>query len=134
MLQIAPTKIGQVIVLAREFDAKVAPWDDAGQGERDSDISSILESTSNDPVLAELKSFIDHLNVDEQVSLVAVMWVGRGTFEPEDLSEALETARNERINATSAYLLGVPLLADYLEDGLDRLGYSVEESEADSLR
>ena len=133
MLQIAPSKIGQVIVLAREFDAKVAPWDDSNQDERDDDIASILEATANDPIMAELKSFIDHLNEDEQVSLVAVMWVGRGTFEPEDLDDALSTARSERVNATSAYLLGVPLLADYLEDGLDRLGYSVEESEADSL-
>ena len=82
MLQIAPSKIGQVIVLAREFDAKVAPWDDGGQDERDSDIASILEATSNDPVLAQLRSFIDHLNVDEQVSLVAVMWIGRGTLSP----------------------------------------------------
>ena len=133
MLQIAPTKIGQVIVLAREFDAKVAPWDDSVRDDRDGDISSILEATANDPILAELKSFIDHLNEDEQVSLVAVMWIGRGTFEPEDLADALSTARSERVNATSAYLLGVPLLSDYLEDGLDRLGYSVEECEADSL-
>ncbi len=133
MLQIAPTKVGQVIVLAREFDAKVAPWDDASRDERDSDISSVLEATSNDPIAIQLRDFIDNLNEDEQVSLVATMWVGRGTFEPEDLDEALSTARTERVNKTSAYLLGVPLLADYLEDGLDKLGFSIEDSESDSL-
>ena len=133
MLQIAPTKVGHVIVLAREFDAKVAPWDDSSREERESDISSILEATSGDPIATQLRAFIDNLNEDEQVSLVALMWVGRGTFEPEDFDEALSTARSERVNKTSTYLLGVPLLADYLEDGLDKLGYSVEESEADSL-
>ena len=43
------------------------------------------------------------------------MWIGRGTYEAEDFSEAVTTARSERVNETSAYLLGVPLLADYLE-------------------
>ena len=55
------------------------------------------------------KTFIDELNVDEQVTLVALMWIGRGTYEAEDLEEALSTARSERVNETSAYLLGVPL-------------------------
>jgi hypothetical protein len=62
---------------------------------------------------------------------VALAWIGRGTFAPEDLDEAVETARNERVNATSRYLLGMPLLADYLEEGLDKLGISVEDAESD---
>jgi Protein of unknown function (DUF3775) len=74
-------------------------------------------------------AFIGGLNVDEQVSLVALTWIGRGTYGPEDLEEAIETARNERVNATSQYLLGIPLLADYLEEGLDKLGISVEDAE-----
>ena len=48
---------------------------------------------------------------------MALAWIGRGTFGPEDLDEAVETARNERVNATSRYLIGMPLLADYLEEG-----------------
>ena len=55
------------------------------------------------------------------------MWVGRGTYEPDDLEEAMSTARSERVNATSAYLLGVPLLSDYLSDGLEKLGITYEE-------
>ena len=57
------------------------------------------------------------------------MWIGRGTYEPDDIKEALDTARSERVNKTEDYLLGVPLLADYLEDGLDRMGISVESAE-----
>ena len=48
---------------------------------------------------------------------------------PEEFEEALSTARTERVNKTEDYLLGVPLLADYLEEGLDKLGYAIEDAE-----
>jgi hypothetical protein len=73
------------------------------------------------------------LNEDEQVSLVALAWIGRGSFGPEELDEALSTARAERTNRTEDYLLGMPMLSDYLEEGLDRLGYSVEDAEDEAL-
>ena len=133
MLQIAPEKVAHVIVRAREFDAKVAPWDDNNSDERADESDSILEQTTHDATADELKSFIDNLNVDEQVSLVALMWIGRGTFEGGDLDEAMATARSEQVNKTSAYLMGVPLLADYLETGLDTFGYSVEDAKTDII-
>lgn len=133
MLQIAPEQVGHVIVRAREFDAKVAPWDGSSSDEREDESDSILEQTTGDATADELKSFIDNLNVDEQVSLVALMWIGRGTFAGGDLDEAMATARSERVNKTSAYLMGVPLLADYLETGLETLGYSVEDAETDII-
>jgi hypothetical protein len=125
VLQIATEKVQYIITLARDFDAKVAPWETSE--EREEDVEAILEDSPNDPYEAQLKTFIDELNVDEQVSLVALMWIGRGTYEAEDLKEALSTARSERVNETSAYLLGVPLLSDYLTDGLEKLGISIEE-------
>lgn len=134
MLQIAPEKVAHVIVRAREFDANVERWDDDAIGDDGRDGSDAAPALRSDnPVVAELTAFIDGLNVDEQVDLVAVMWVGRGTFEPEDFAEAVETAQNERVNKTSAYLLGVPLLADYLEEGLDKMGFSIEDAEKDVL-
>ncbi|MGI9399740.1 MAG: DUF3775 domain-containing protein [Rhizobiaceae bacterium] len=126
MLNIAPEKVAHVIVLAREFDGQVESWDQAGD---DQDADSILESRSSGTVASALKTFISDLNVDEQVSLVAITWIGRGTYEPQELGDALETARAERVNPTEDYLLGIPLLADHLEAGLDRLGISVEDSE-----
>lgn len=126
MLDIAPEKVAHIIVLARELDSKVGAWD----GEIDeNDPDSILEVRANDPLEAELREFIADLNVDEQVSLVALMWVGRGTYEPEDWDEAVDTARSERVNKTENYLLGVPMLSDYLEEGLEKMGISVEDAE-----
>lgn len=125
MLQISPEKIAHVIVRARELDAKVGNWDAPGDS-MDSD--SILESRAGDATEDELRAFIAGLNEDEQASLVAVMWIGRETYGADELEEAIDTARAEATAPTEDYLLGVPLLADYLEDGLDALGISVEDA------
>ena len=130
MLNIAPEKVAHVIVLAREFDAQVDSWDQAGDEDGP---ETILESRSGQAIVSSLKAFIAEMNIDEQCNLVALTWIGRGTFEPEELNEAVETAQNERVNATEDYLVGIPLLADHLEAGLDRLGISVEDSEAGIL-
>ena len=130
MLNIAPEKVAHVIVLAREFDAQVDSWDQASD---DDDAETILESRSGSVVASALKTFIADLNVDEQSSLVALAWIGRGTYEPEELEEAKKTADAERDNPTEDYLIGIPLLADHLEAGLERLGISVEDSEAGIL-
>ncbi|PKP84456.1 MAG: hypothetical protein CVT80_08065 [Alphaproteobacteria bacterium HGW-Alphaproteobacteria-2] len=126
MLEITPDKVAEVIVLSRVLDAKVGNWDSESD---EDDGETILEMRRGDPAEQQLREFIEDMNEDEQASLVAVAWIGRGTFEPEDLEEAIQTARDEAVNATVDYLLGMPLLPDYLEDGLDKLGISVEEAE-----
>lgn len=131
-IDIAPEKVAHVIIKAREYDAKVAAWNDTPEeGDAEEDPSAILEDFSSDPTRAELAGFIGRLNFDEQANLVALAWLGRGTFEKEEFAEAVETARSERVNATAGYLLGMPLLADYLEEGLEKMGYSVDEIEGD---
>jgi uncharacterized protein DUF3775 len=130
-LEISPAKVGFVIVKAREIAAKVAAWDDGATSDHDAE--SILESFSDDATQDELMGFIRDLNEDEQVSLVALAWIGRGSFGPEELEDALATARAERNHRTEEYLLGMPLLPDYLEEALDRLGFSVEDAEDDAL-
>jgi hypothetical protein len=134
VLEIAPEKVAHVIIKAREFDAKVGAWDASPEdGDAEENPSAILEDLSNDPTAAEIAGFIDALNDDEQAHLVALAWVGRGTYEAEEFDEAVETARNEQINSTASYLLGLPLLADYLEEGLEKLGYSANDVESDVL-
>jgi hypothetical protein len=133
-IDIAPEKVAHVIIKAREYDAKVGAWDDSPEdGDAEEDPTAILEDFNNDPTRAELSSFINGLNYDEQANLVALAWVGRGTFEKEEFADAVETARAERINATASYLLGMPLLADYLEEGLEKMGFSVDDIESDLL-
>ncbi|MFB2531693.1 DUF3775 domain-containing protein [Paracoccus sp. p4-l81] len=122
MLPISPDKIGYVIIRAREFDSGVNAWEHQGSRRGQTGTES------------ELRDFIAGLNEDEQASLVAVMWIGRQTFSPEELPEAIATARAEATTPTEDYLMGVPNLADYLEEGMEALGLSSEEAEADILR
>lgn len=118
MLQISPAKIAHIIIRARQYDSGVDPW--AHQGSR-----------PQHGIRAELQDFIATLNEDEQASLVAVMWIGRESFEPEELEEAIQTARIERTTPTESYLMGEPRLADLLESGLEALGISPEDAEDD---
>jgi hypothetical protein len=130
-LEISPTKVGFVIVKAREYDSKVGAWDDGDTSDHDAE--SILEDFKDDSTVIELREFIRDLNIDEQVSLVALAWIGRGSFSADELEDALETARAEHNKRTAEYLLGIPLLSDYLEEGLSALGYSVEDAEDDAM-
>lgn len=124
MLEISPSKVARIIIRARELDAKTARWDTPSD---DAEADSILESRPSDATEDELRSYISDLNSDEQASLVALMWIGRDTFTADDLEEAIETAKSEASAPTEEYLLGIPLLSDYLTSGLESLGYDVEE-------
>jgi hypothetical protein len=128
MLEIQPEKVAHVAIRARELDAKVGRWD--GKGDT-ADADTILETRAGDATEGELRAFIDTLNADEQASLVAVMWIGRETFGADELAEAIQTAKDEATGPTADYLLGVPLLPDYLEDGLDALGFNPSDLEDD---
>ncbi len=77
--------------------------------------------------LTELKDFIDSLNEDEQADLVALTWIGRGTYTVDDWDEAVEVAHEEHPKRVARYLLSQPLLADELEEGLSELGLSCED-------
>jgi hypothetical protein len=133
-LDIAPEKVAHVIIKSREYNAKVGAWNaSTEEGDADEDPNSILEDFASDPTLGEIAGFIDALNDDEQAHLVALAWIGRGTFEPEEFDEAVDTARSEQGNSTAAYLLGQPLVSDYLEEGLEKLGFSAGDIESDVL-
>jgi hypothetical protein len=70
----------------------------------------------------ELQHLIDDLNVDEAAELVALVWVGRGDFDPGEWKKAVEMARASATNKTSAYLMGMPMLGDLLQEGLAAIG------------
>lgn len=104
-MEISARKVAQVAMMARELDR--------AEG--------------------ELRAFIDRMSEDEQAELVAIMWIGRGSFEAEELDEAIDTARTEATTPCADYLLGSPHLSDHLENGLDALGISAEDVENDLM-
>src|SRR5689334_23805822 len=116
-LGIATDKVCFVIVKARQFDVKEGNADpNSGSDAIDDGFTDVLEDKPDDPVFRELTGFINSLDVEEQLNLVALAWVGRGTYDKSEWNEALRTARQERNNRTAQYLLGLPLLGDYLEE------------------
>jgi hypothetical protein len=128
-LGIAPEKVRFVIVKARQFDVKQAEDDpDEGSDAIDDGMTDVLEDDpENDAVEQELREFINGLDEEEQINLVALAWLGRGTYGIEEWSEALDTARTEHNNRTAQYLLGLPLLGDYLAEGLEAFGESYDD-------
>jgi hypothetical protein len=135
MLQITADKVAHIILRAREVEAKADPWDEQGTSSRGGLSAALaVEESPGDATWQELRSFLECLNVDEQASLIALAWIGRGTYAVEELDEAISTAKSEHgVNAIH-YLFSLPLLPDYLEDALEQLGYSVEDTEAYILR
>ncbi len=94
MLELSTDKVAQVIVRARELEARTGAWelpDRSHPGEETAEM--VMEALRNDPSRMALASFISEMNRDELAELVALMWIGRGSFEPEDWDEAVATAR-----------------------------------------
>ena len=127
-LNISVDKVCDIALKAREFDAKVEPVaPDPGSNPADDSEREILEDYADDPTLAELRSAIDDLNEDEVVDLIALAWVGRGDYDKEGWPEAKALARERHKRHSADYLVGMPTLGDYLEEGLDTLGYSCDD-------
>ncbi|MCP4300494.1 MAG: DUF3775 domain-containing protein [Gammaproteobacteria bacterium] len=80
--------------------------------------SQVVADFGGDPYYQELKTTIDDLEPDQQISLVALMWVGRGDFSMTEWNEALQSAEESWTDHTADYLIGTSLLADYFAEGL----------------
>jgi hypothetical protein len=133
-LTISPEKVCFVIIKAKEFDAKDEVTEpDPGSNPSDDKDTAILEDHEDDPVLEELTSFIDSLSEDEQIDLVALAWLGRDDYVASDWPAVREDAAAAHNDRTAEYLIGIPLLGDFLEEGLSMLGYSCEEFEIERL-
>ena len=126
-LSIARDKICFLIAKARQFDVKDVVTDlDSSSNASDDAMISVLEDHRDDPTVQELNSFINGLSEDEQVDLVALARLGRGDGDLADWQEIRMEAERGHNKRTAAYLLGMPLLADHLEEALTQFGYSCE--------
>ena len=122
-LDIPTDKLSFIILKAREYDVKEGDSDpNEGSNPTDDGNMDVLTDNGDDPVREELLGAIRELNEDERVQLVALAWLGRGTYDLSEWHTALDTARSEHKKRTAEYLLGLPLLGDYLEDGLSMFG------------
>ena len=133
-LSVSPEKVCFLIVKAREFDAKDMVTDpDPASNPSDDQNAAVLEDHRDDPVAQEITAFIDALTEDEQIDLVTLTWLGRDDYTAADWDSVHEEAARAHNRRTAAYLLGIPMVGDFLEEGLSMMGYSCEEFEIDRL-
>lgn len=122
-LTVSAEQVGYLIEKAREFDAKDEATDvESGSNASDDRMIDVLEDHADDPVAREIAGFIDAMSVDEQIDLVALMWLGRGDGSIEEWDALRAEAARHHNNRTAGYLLGEPLLSDFLAEGLDEFG------------
>lgn len=133
-LQISAEKVCFIIAKAREFDAKdVVTEPDPGSNASDDLMTAVLEDHKDDPVVEELTSLINDMSEDEQIDLVALAWLGREDYSAADWPEVRQEAARAHNKNTARYLLGMPMLGDFLEEGFALLGHSCEQFELDHL-
>jgi hypothetical protein len=125
--EINPDKVCFVIAKARELEAEDEGVEADDSNPTDDDFRSILSYRAYKPIQRELVAFIDALDDDEKAELVALTWTGRGDYSAPEWRVAVAEARARRAGETSVYLLGIPPLGDYLEDGLSEFDMSCND-------
>jgi len=126
-LDLSTETVCRIIGKAHEFHAKeevVLPDTPFAPG--DTSPLQILADHQDDPTYAELKIIINDLEPDQQITLVALMWLGRGDYTLDEWSTALRDARDAWNPRTDDYLIATPMVADYLEEGLALFGHSCD--------
>lgn len=130
-LTIEPDTVRMLIQKVRAVaDGIEDPFEDGAENEIEFDVDSLSDTHQHDGLAEEetidmsaqeVRALLGDMNIDESADLVAIAWIGRGDFEPSDFAGARKRAQERAVGPTPEYLLGMSLLPDYLEAGLDAL-------------
>lgn len=126
-LRISTEKVCGLIEAARELAGKVpsTAGDHTTSGD-DSELATIDspegDGEDEDARRREIVEFIAGLNVEEQTDLLALIWLGRGDYDPGEWEDALAEAEARIAARDPDYMIGDPGLPQYLGDGLEALG------------
>ena len=127
-LSISPAKVAFVVSKIHQSNMETAE-PELLTDLTDDDIVHGSGGRGRDTDRSELSSFIRGLNVDEQIDLVALTWLGRGDGSLENWDELRAQATQAHNNRTATYLIETPMLGDYLEEALSEFGLSLEDFE-----
>lgn len=117
-----------LIIRLKEFHAKEEVVIPESEGSWSDDWAmQVLADHSDDLIYQEIQTAIADLEPDQQATLVALMWVGRGDYDKNEWTDAFEEATRNATSRTAEYLLSTPLVADYLSEGLAAFGYGCED-------
>ena len=112
--------ICRLIIRARELEAQVPAIeaDDEDDPTDSDDAFAVLEDESNEAVEQEMTALLDDLGEDQLQEVLALAWVGRGTYDASEWDDALEEASDRDAEDPIDQLLDMPTLAAYLDAGL----------------
>mgnify|MGYP000506825961 CR=1 FL=1 len=109
-------QVQEEVVIPEEADSPAEDW-----------ARQALAAHASDLTYLEAKSVIDDLEPDQQITLVALMWLGRGDYDLSDWDTVVADAVVAHNNYTAEYLLATPLMPSYLEEGLSLHGHSCQQ-------
>ncbi|HVL70324.1 MAG TPA: DUF3775 domain-containing protein [Beijerinckiaceae bacterium] len=125
-MDIAVDKVCDLIARVRAIDVKEGDTDpDSGSNPLDDGNVDALTASPDDLTEEEVREMIAGLNDDERADLIALVYLGRGDLEAEEWPAAVRLAREREAASrarTADYLLGIPNLADLLDEGLALMG------------
>ncbi|MHB2264169.1 DUF3775 domain-containing protein [Aliihoeflea sp. PC F10.4] len=130
-LTIDPETVRLFVLKARAISAALSDDYDAGHEHevelddqsRDSHShDGLAEEEEENLTESELRALIEDLNVDEAADLLAITFIGRGDFEPDEWEQAVSEARPRINKRLAAYFLSMPMLGEWLEEGLEKIG------------
>lgn len=120
--------ICRLIVRAREMEAQV-PAEEAEEDDDPTDSDdefAVLEDEANSAVEEEVQALLDDLGDDQVQEILALAWVGRGTYDASEWDDALEEAADPNAEDPVDQLLDMPTLAAFLDAGLAAFELSCE--------
>jgi hypothetical protein len=128
-LDINAERLSLIITLAREYDEDLPSDDDEDDENHVGEAidEELVEEHEYDLAYQELKGALESLSRDEQNCVVALVWLGRGTYDQDEFEDALSEASELDAARIPDYLIGTPLLPEYLEEGMTKMGLELEE-------
>lgn len=130
-LSIGPDTVRLLILKAKALSADLNDdYVDGGEHEVEFDgdwndthhHDGLAEEEAENLTEREFRALVGDLNIDEAAELVALAWLGRGDYDGSEWATAITAARDRVNRRTATYLLGMPMLGDWLEDGLEAIG------------
>ncbi|HST36319.1 MAG TPA: DUF3775 domain-containing protein [Allosphingosinicella sp.] len=123
----------RLILRAKELEAQVPAQDPDQEADNVDDYDdeggealSVLEDELNDGVEEEMQALLDDLAEDQLAEVVALAWIGQGTFDVSEWDEAIAEANDLSGDERMDELMDMPLLGGHLESGLAAFDYSCD--------
>lgn len=120
--------IGRIIGRTGDRDAQTTSGEpeeivENGQVLADDDYDVPIDDKT-DSVEQEISAALDGLTEDQRAELLALAWIGNGTFDVGDWDEAISEASDPKGDSSAEQLMDMPMLAAYLEAGLEAFDLS----------